>query len=284
MNEKIYNIFGLESNIELSKLYFKFNPSLFDNGDFIKNTFIKSITKSNIELVEYIYSKSSWAIDSMEKKEIFDLFRIIMINGNLYTIQWIYAHFNYIDLMQNNWEFLKLACFNRDKMILEWICTKCGLIPIEVLEDMFKIGLSVSNLRILKYIYELNSRIDLAKMNLIIMNSEFFPPSASINLTIEWLKTICTENNYTIRILEHNQLNIIDNFQIKTSGLDVDLINIDEKICQLCMENPNNVISNCSHQYCKYCIRQWINKNNSCPFCRKSDNIEFYFFNNNIYP
>jgi len=280
MNSVIYNIFGLESNVELSKFYLKFNPSLFANGDFIKNTFTKSLFKSNIELAEYLDSKSSWAIDSIEKKEIIELFKKIILEGNLRSVQWIYARFNYIDLTYNNWKFSKLACLNRDKSILEWLVRTGGNIPIGILEDMFKIGLSVANLKILKYIYELNPRIDMTRMNMILINSDVFPPTASINLVIEWLRMISNGNNYIITILEHNQLNIIDNFYIKNSTSIVKLPNPDEKICQLCMENPNNIVSNCSHQYCKYCIRSWTSKKYSCPYCRKSENIEFYFVNN----
>jgi WD40 repeat protein len=40
--------------------------------------------------------------------------------------------------------------------------------------------------------------------------------------------------------------------------------------CSICLENEINLLLNpCGHPYCKNCIDKWLNKNASCPLCRK---------------
>jgi hypothetical protein len=55
----------------------------------------------------------------------------------------------------------------------------------------------------------------------------------------------------------------------KTSISDVD--STDYRECIICFENcfdKSAVITSCSHIYCKGCIDEWLENNNSCPYCR----------------
>lgn len=46
--------------------------------------------------------------------------------------------------------------------------------------------------------------------------------------------------------------------------------------CNICLTEGNGVITTCSHEFCKECIKEWVtNYNNSCPVCR----TKFVVFN-----
>lgn len=58
----------------------------------------------------------------------------------------------------------------------------------------------------------------------------------------------------------------------------IELENLTDKIvssndildCDICFVNKSNIITDCTHQYCKSCLNQWFNQNkkDSCPCCR----------------
>tara|TARA_Y100001970_G_scaffold270830_1_gene365254 strand:- start:1039 stop:1416 length:378 start_codon:yes stop_codon:yes gene_type:complete len=40
--------------------------------------------------------------------------------------------------------------------------------------------------------------------------------------------------------------------------------------CSICMNTIKDKFqTKCEHNFCKSCLRQWLEKNNSCPLCRK---------------
>jgi hypothetical protein len=81
------------------------------------------------------------------------------------------------------------------------------------------------------------------------------------------------ETNYgSIPDLEHvsNEFKkIINTFENKPSV--IDYLNIEE--CSICMNSKKNVncIADCSHQFHKVCLDEWIKINNSCPVCRHAN-------------
>ena len=42
--------------------------------------------------------------------------------------------------------------------------------------------------------------------------------------------------------------------------------------CAICKDiiTHNLIITDCKHHFHKYCLRPWLNINNTCPYCRKS--------------
>jgi len=41
------------------------------------------------------------------------------------------------------------------------------------------------------------------------------------------------------------------------------------KICEICFDQPKQVVLNCAHAFCEKCIEDWTKKEKACPFCRK---------------
>ena len=49
----------------------------------------------------------------------------------------------------------------------------------------------------------------------------------------------------------------------------------DNGICPICNENTINTMLKCYHCFCEHCIKTWLlEKNNSCPFCRLTINVD----------
>ncbi len=49
----------------------------------------------------------------------------------------------------------------------------------------------------------------------------------------------------------------------------------DNGLCPICNENTINTMLKCYHCFCEHCIKTWLlEKNNSCPFCRLTINVD----------
>lgn len=44
----------------------------------------------------------------------------------------------------------------------------------------------------------------------------------------------------------------------------------DGEFCPICDENVCDTKTICKHDFCNTCLKKWIEKNNSCPMCRKN--------------
>lgn len=50
----------------------------------------------------------------------------------------------------------------------------------------------------------------------------------------------------------------------------IDINNINNEACSICLENPNECIQlKCGHVFHKSCITKWLKVKNNCPNCRK---------------
>ena len=129
----------------------------------------------------------------------------------------------------------------------------------------------------LKLIYETYPNIDFIKINGICLHNKNSLNIYTPNNIVKWLKSILDEQMYTLVYNIDFTLIIIDNMSID-NNLKVNNQNSNDlSECVLCLDNPDQIISSCSHKYCSYCIRRWIKKNNSCPICRNSNNIKFCY-------
>jgi hypothetical protein len=39
--------------------------------------------------------------------------------------------------------------------------------------------------------------------------------------------------------------------------------------CAICDDNLSDVQTDCKHLFCEYCITIWLDKSNTCPYCRE---------------
>ena len=47
------------------------------------------------------------------------------------------------------------------------------------------------------------------------------------------------------------------------------------------MNNFDDIVeTQCSHKFCEECIKVWLEKNNTCPFCRMDITEDAVVFNN----
>ncbi len=47
-------------------------------------------------------------------------------------------------------------------------------------------------------------------------------------------------------------------------------------ICLNIIEKREKIILNCNHVFCENCIREWLTRKNSCPFCRTKVQMPIY--------
>lgn len=48
------------------------------------------------------------------------------------------------------------------------------------------------------------------------------------------------------------------------------------EICSICLENidQNNIVTKCKHTFHINCLKNWLQKNDNCPFCRSENPVE----------
>ena len=44
--------------------------------------------------------------------------------------------------------------------------------------------------------------------------------------------------------------------------------------CKICYENKNEVITKCGHEFCMDCLKDWIEIEQICPYCRSDINFD----------
>lgn len=68
--------------------------------------------------------------------------------------------------------------------------------------------------------------------------------------------------------------NYIDTINIEH----INILKTKKEYCIICMENENNIATNCFHYFCKNCLIEWFKINNFCPLCR-NNNIKCFNIN-----
>jgi hypothetical protein len=93
-------------------------------------------------------------------------------------------------------------------------------------------------------------------------------------VTIENINQI--PDNVTHLVFSHSITQHLNIGTILNSNVQFNFENLDTKDvqtiedCSICLESTSSIITSCNHQYCTYCIQNWINIRRSCPFCRKN--------------
>jgi len=79
-------------------------------------------------------------------------------------------------------------------------------------------------------------------------------------LTFIWIKYMINELKYI------NKIKIIKLHSVKN------ILEIKQNICNICMTNNCNSITNCGHIFCKRCLDNWFKNAQECPMCRTYQN------------
>lgn len=279
MNKIIYeNIISKNCNF-VKKYYLIINSDLLADKEFIKKIFINYCFASNVEMLIFLESNisSGTIINNFSNEFIQNLYDRVCSNSHVNLIEWLVNKYNYISLLKSDYSNILNACSNNNCDFIKYVGS-IKQIPLYVYDKMFKISLVQLNLPMLKIIYELSKFIDLRKIDNFVL-AKSFPPNITTNV-IEWLKKIAILGNYSLFVLENNKLCVYDNLIIKP--LPLDKKNILAAIsktnqCEICVMNECNIILDCTHKYCYYCIKEWSCKNNTCPFCRIEINSMYNF-------
>ena len=245
----------------------------------MKKIFVNSCIESNIKILNFLDSdnRTRTIINNFDCEFIQNLYNHMCLDSNIDLIKWIELKYNYINILESDYSNLFNACKANNIEFIEHIGTT-KYIPSHIYEKMFKISLEQLNLPMLKIIYNLSKFINLCKFNNFILKKSY-PPTIT-NDIINWLKSIGLANNYSLFVLENNKLCVYDNLIIKPLPLNniKILVSISKiSICEICMSDPSDIILDCTHKYCYYCIKEWSCKNNTCPTCRTEIN-ELYRF------
>jgi hypothetical protein len=273
-----YNKFANYFTISL----FEHNKNLLDDNEFIKNIFKIYCESSNIELAQYICT-NCFFFSILEQNVIYlnNVFLSMCESSSFQIIKWYYEKYcQFINLQED--KYLLKAVENPDSNIFKYLFNKVKNVYSKVQhEKIFLHCIKNFSTDLAKFVYYELLKIDFM-IDLMIVNSIKMYNSIDIYspiTTILWLKEIGVEQNYSVEKNLCNELEIKKIFSvlpIEKYNLN-NLTKFDNQECMICFINKTNIITNCGHQFCIECIRNWTNKDYTCPNCRNSHpRIKFY--------
>lgn len=300
MDKYIYENLELYKYSFLSKIYFNLNPQLKLDNDYMVKIFEKACERSNIEFCIYLINTYTYIQNYLTDKD--NCHKIILILckfSDLEITKWFCEIKSQLVDIKNE-EYLINSCVNPDYRVLRWLIKFNNCIREQINQYIFEKSLERYDILSMNLIYELNPNIDLRLINGFYLHK---PNSLNFHLTnriFEWLKNIASEQMFTLTyncdfklILTDNLIDLSNpnsnpdsdpNFNLTLDfesnyELETYFNKKENKYneCPICLDYSTKIISNCSHKYCSYCIRTWVKKNKSCPICRKSDEIKFYY-------
>ncbi len=286
MNKYIFDSLELFKYDLTAKWYLKLNSQLLNDSEFVKNMFIQSCLSSNKQLSIHLLETNQYIQELItDTNSCTELFAQICLKSNLELVQWFY------NLFQDNFDiknpiFIKNSCSNPEPTVIRWILKNDKFVfTKEIIEYIFIKMIYRMDLVSLKLTYQLDPNINFKILNGVYLRNKYSLDVYTPNYIIEWLKNILQEQMYSLIYNCDFKLIVIDNILTNNSNDKFNELNIFDKSdefneineCPLCLNNSVEIILNCSHKYCSYCIRKWVKKNKSCPICRKSNDIEFCY-------
>lgn len=309
-----YNKYIKNSPKFLRKLYIH----RYINIDLMNILLIESCELCDINTLNYLIINYPDIVESFANEHIQNIFDNFIIksyseiNSRLLVVEWFLNNFSFINIFSQNYENIFQLCLANDYDLINWMInynkTLTNSIPFDVFEKIFNKSLEHDDLKIVKLIYEKHSKINLNCINRkIIVDTN--------NKITNWLCEISKTNKYDIfynLITSENQsklieIIIIDNLtlhqinkcdyieysilydylfeNIELSDQSIGLSELSksnrlDRFNEICMINPTTIITDCTHKFCYYCIKDWKNKKEilECPYCRKI-NIKLFEIN-----
>jgi hypothetical protein len=309
MNKYLFNNLELYKYSFLSKVYYNLNPQLKLDNNYMIEVFEKACENSNIDFCICLNNSNIHIQNYLTNN---DNCHNIILNmskfSDLETIKWFYELKSQFININNN-QYLINSCVNPDYQVLRWLIKFNIGINEQVNQYIFDKSLKRHDLITMRLIYESNPNLDLRIIDGFYLHNPNSLNIYSTNKIFEWLKNISLEQMFTLKYNLNFELILIDNLIDRTKpnynnqennynnqennynnqennyNNQENNYNNQEKNyneCPLCLNSETKIISNCSHEFCSYCIRIWVKKKKSCPICRKSDEIEFFYLSKNI--
>lgn len=267
--------------------YLQSNRYLLSNEEFIKNIFGKYCIKSNINMIKYIYDNSElFNLELIFPLYYSNLFFEMCSKSKSYIIEWYLDKFDkFINLSEI--KYLKETMSNFDINVFNIILSKSkNFYSQKNYEDIFYYCVKNFKINFMKQIYS-----EYPNLNILIIDGISIYNSINIytprNMIYE-LKNIL-EKDYSVDITLNNTLIIKKKFYINSLQEDINIkkkfkkldIKLDSIECILCCTSITDIISSCGHKFCSKCIKNWVIKNFSCPYCRQGlPDIKFYLLTN----
>lgn len=263
---------------------FDYNENLLNDNEFIKSMFEIYCKSSNIDMVHYIYTNCDF-LNNNEQNTIYlnNIFLSMCESSSIEIIKWYYNQFHQVINLKED-KYLLKALENLDLSVFKYLLDEGKNIYTKTqYKKIFLHCVKNFSTNLAKLIYHEYPEIDLIIVNGVkIYNSiDIYSPKTMIS----WLKEIGEEQNYSVEInlynkLEINKIFLVLPFEKYTSIVSIntnDLTKLNYQECVICFTNKTDIITNCGHQFCIECIRNWINKDYTCPNCRNSHpKIKFY--------
>jgi hypothetical protein len=197
----------------------------------ITNRCVKTaISNNNFEIFMYLVSIKQYLTNVIE------LFRECCKHGSIEIAKYLAKNYN-IKLSQNRYIYI-IDCINSDHIdIADYICNTS--IKSDTYNNIICLAFSENNIKILKYILDKKPNIEFNIIDNKISINEYI---------IE---------NISLEILEYLNTYYFSEFDKVDS-------------CSICQTDnlESGIKLMCGHKYHNECIKEWININRSCPYCR----------------
>lgn len=238
---------------------------IHDNGDYI---FRHTCSLGKLNIAKWIYSLGNVNIHSY-----FDhAFVSSCVENHLDVAKWLYS-LGGINIHDDDDNLFKCVCQMGHINVAKWLYSLGDIDIHSDNEGAFRISCCMKHLEIAKWLYSLGN------INIKANNNECFVIACmNNNIYIAlWLVSL----NHEQYKLEINN-NIITNWSIikdMTLKGEKEINEIND--CPICFISKCDIITNCNHQFCKDCLKKYINKQPddikdiTCPYCRQT-NMEFY--------
>lgn len=200
-------------------------------------------------------------------------FRTACTNGHLEIAQLLLQIKPNIDISaENNFSFVR-ACYYNHLEVAQWLIQIKPDIDISVKNDFtFSRACANGKLEIAKWLLSIKPNIDIFAEDSYAFNL------ACINGHLEvaqWLEKICPDNFKILSVSTDNteigrgSIYNIDYKILKTVYLCGTKIVTKIDKCLSCNLNASNIITNCNHNFCDLCIKEWLNDKEKCPICNE---------------
>lgn len=282
-DECIYNFVVKHEVLNISKIdYLTSRPRLTSNPKFVRKIFIENVNASDIPMLDFLKQSCPTILDEPASvQEVYDNHFVLMNNE---LCEWFI----------NNFFDLKIFGLNNEHLV--GIMRTCNVEKFQLYmnhkvkttrdaEIALKLCLEYDAFELAKHVFK-----SYPKINMFRLNGTFIGSKNHFNINIpqreeiiQWIRNISKPTEYLIIIESHHKLVVADTFILSQCTVQqaVKLMTTDDydPMCSFCCETNIDVVSNCSHTSCYYCIKDWVCKkgNKSCPFCRKTNNLRFYY-------
>ena len=251
---------GFKQNLNLQKWILKINANLDLSiyNDFIFN---RACDQGHLKLIRWLL-KIRPNINLLNKEH--DYLKSLSVYNSLDIIKLMFKK-NPLILDRDIGDLIVNACMNNRLNTVKWILKNKKDYKIDDLDiqTAFNKSFKYDYLKIAKWLYRSFKSI---VEPIIDINLDVACEFDSQNIA-EWILSLYPRK-YILQYNDDGELQDFINFE----NLELQKISSSNfrniKECSICQENISDIVTQCNHFYCKYCIIKWILKSKNCPYCR----------------